>query len=41
MGYFISWHSAAVRDGLNVLGVQFKVEAVIRGETYTKKLGEE
>lgn len=41
MGYFISWHSAAVRDRLNALGVQFKVEAVISGETYTKKLVEE
>lgn len=41
VGYFISWHSADDFDGLNMLGVDFKVEAVTRGEKCTKKMEEE
>lgn len=41
MGYFISWHSADDFDGLNMLGVDFKVEAVTRGEMCAKKTEEE
>jgi len=40
-GCFISWHSAAAFDGLKMLGVGFKVEAVIRGEMCAEKTEEE